>query len=85
MTHSNVGPPIGPPRPYFDNDTFQPSNMKHVNQAYLLKQLSLDQKAMLALMKNNSYTDESLEEYHKASFQIIRSVSDWLSIFSLIG
>ena len=39
--------------------------VKHVNQAYLLKQLSLDQKAMLALMKNNSYTDESLEEYHK--------------------
>lgn len=31
----------------------------------MLKQLSLDQKAMLALMKNNSYTDESLEEYHK--------------------
>lgn len=57
----------------------------NASQAYLLKQLSLDQKAMLALMKNNSYTDESLEEYHKASFQIARSVSDWLIIFSLIG
>ena len=43
----------------------KPFQVKHVNQAYLLKQLSLDQKAMLALMKNNSYTDESLEEYHK--------------------